>query len=251
MKEKINVVAVSYLNTLPFIYGILDDKDLMSQINLRLEYPSKCSDLLKSGEVDLGLIPIIELIDMPYSEIIGEYCIGAEGKVKTVMLYSNCPLNEISSIALDYQSRTSVMLVQILAKNFWKINVEFFVADEDYIDDISNNNAGLVIGDRTFNLKDSFLYQYDLAEEWFKYTNLPFVFACWVANKPLSDVFKQQFSNALKYGLEYKSYVIDEYAKNQNTNIDLEQYLCEYISWDFDSQKEAALKKFFSLCRKL
>ena len=245
MKEIINVVAVSYLNTLPFIYGILNNKDLMSQINLRLEYPSKCADLLKSGEVDLALIPIIELIDMPYSEIIGEYCIGSEGKVKTVMLYSNCPLNEISSIALDYQSRTSVMLVKILAKNFWKIDVEFIDADEDYIDGISNNNAGLVIGDRTFNLKDSFLYKYDLSEEWFKNTNLPFVFACWVANKPLSYKFKQQFNDALKYGLDHKSLVVDEYTKNQNTNIDLERYLSEYISWDFDSQKKAALKKVF------
>ena len=251
MKEMINVVAVSYLNTLPFIYGILNDKDLMSQINLRLEYPSKCADLVKSGEVDLGLIPITELIDMPYSEIIGEYCIGAEGKVKTVMLYSNCPLNEISSIALDYQSRTSVMLVKILAKNFWKIDVEFFDADEDYIDGISKNNAGLVIGDRTFNLKDSFLYQYDLAEEWFKYTNLPFVFACWVANKPLTDGFKQQFSHALKVGLDHRALIVAEYIKNKGTNIDLKRYFNEYISWDFDSQKEAALKKFFSLCRNL
>ena len=249
MKEMINVVAVSYLNTLPFIYGIINNKDLMPQINLRLEYPSKCSDLLKSGEVDLGLIPIIELLDMPYSEIIGEYCIGAEGKVKTVMLYSNCPLNEISSIALDYQSRTSVMLVKILAKNFWKIDVEFFDADEDYIDGISNKNAGLVIGDRTFNLKDSFLYQYDLAEEWFKYTNQPFVFACWVANKPLSVEFKQQFNNALKYGVDNKSLVVDQNTKN--TNIDLYRYFSEYISWDFDSQKQAALKKFFSLCKSL
>lgn len=189
MKEMINVVAVSYLNTLPFIYGILNNKDLMSQINLRLEYPSKCADLIKSGEVDLGLIPIIELKGMPYSEIIGDYCIGAESKVKSVILYSNCTLNEISSIALDYQSRTSVMLVKILAKNFWKIDVEFFDAGDDYIDDILNNKDGLVIGDRTFNLKDSFLYKYDLAEEWFKYTNLPFVFACWVANKALGEEF--------------------------------------------------------------
>ena len=111
----INVVAISYLNTLPFVFGIQNNKDLMSQINLRLEYPSKCADLIKSDEVDLGLIPIIEIIDMPYFEIIGEYCIGAESKVKTVMLYSNCPLNEISSVTLDYQSRTSVMLVKILA----------------------------------------------------------------------------------------------------------------------------------------
>ena len=249
MKEMINIVAISYLNTLPFIYGIQNNKDLMSQINLRLEYPSKCADLIKSGEVDLGLIPIIELIDMPYSEIIGNYCIGAEGKVQTVMLYSNCSLNEISSIALDYQSRTSVILVKILAKNFWEIDVEFFDANEDYIEGISNNNAGLVIGDRTFNLKDTFLYQYDLAEEWFKYTNLPFVFACWVANKPLSEEFKLQFNNALKYGLDNKSTVVEQNTKN--TNIDLYRYLCEYISWDFDLQKQAALKKFFSLCSKL
>ena len=73
MKEMINVVAVSYFNTLPFIYGILNDKNLMSKINLRFEYPSKCADLIKSGEVDLGLIPIIEIIDMTYSEIIGKY----------------------------------------------------------------------------------------------------------------------------------------------------------------------------------
>ena len=123
MKGGINVVAVSYLNTSLF-YGILNDKDLMSQINLRLEY-HKCSDLLKSGEVDLGLIPIIELIDMPYSEIIGEYCIGAEGRVKTVMLYSNCPLNEISSITLDYQSRTSVMLVKYWLRIFGKLMLNF------------------------------------------------------------------------------------------------------------------------------
>ena len=120
---------------------------------MRLEYPSKCADLIKSGEVDLGLIPIIELVDMTYSEIIGKYCIGAEGKVKTVMLFSNCPLNEISSISLDYQSRTSVMLVKILANNFWKIDVKFSHADKDYINGISKNNAGLVIGDRTFYLK--------------------------------------------------------------------------------------------------
>jgi chorismate dehydratase len=167
------------------------------------------------------------------------------------MLYSNCPLNEISSIALDFQSRTSVMLVKILAKNFWKIDVEFFDADEDYIEGISNNTAGLVIGDRTFNLKDSFLYEYDLAEEWYNYTNLPFVFACWVANKSLSDEFKQQFSDALKYGLNHKALVVDQYTKNQNTNIDLERYLSTYICWDFDSQKKAALKKFFTLCRNL
>ena len=93
--------------------------------------------------------------------------------------------------------------------------------------------------------------RYDLAEEWFKYTNLPFVFACWVANKPLSDSLKQQFSDALKYGLDHKALVVDEYTKNQNTNIDLERYFSAYISWNFDAQKKSGLKKFLTLSRNL
>ena len=110
MKKKISVAAVSYLNTITFLYGIQNDKDLMSQINLRLEYPSRCADLLKNGEVDIGLVPIIEIPQIPYSEIIGEHCIGAEGKVQSVVLYSDCPIDEIEFILLDYQSRTSIML---------------------------------------------------------------------------------------------------------------------------------------------
>ena len=251
MKEKINVAAVSYFNTIPFLYGIQNDKDLMSQINLRLEYPSKCSNLIKSGEVDLGLVPIIELIHMPYSEIIGKYCIGAQGKVKTVMLYSDCPLNEITSITLDYQSRTSVMLVKLLVKFFWKIDVKFFDADEGYIDSISKNHAGLVIGDRTFNLKDSFSFKYDLSEEWFKFTGLPFVFACWVANKPLSKKFKKQFINALKYGLDRKELAVTKFNKKEKWPVNLNNYLENDISWNLDALKQKALKRFLSLCKDL
>ena len=141
------------------------------------------------------------------------------------------------------------MLVKILANNFWKIDVKFSHADKDYIDGISKNNAGLVIGDRTFYLKNSFSYQYDLAEEWFKYLNLSFVFLVGLANKLLSKRLKQQFSNALKYGVDNKALTVDQYTKR--TNIGLDRYFSENISWDFDLKKEAKLKKFFSLCRNI
>ena len=64
MKDKLNIVAISYLNTIPFLYGIRKDKDLMSQLNLRLEYPSLCADLLKSGQADVGLIPVAEIVHL-------------------------------------------------------------------------------------------------------------------------------------------------------------------------------------------
>ena len=249
MKEKVNVAAVSYLNTIPFLYGIQNDKGLMSQINLRLEYPSKCADLLKSGEVDIGLIPIVEIPDIPAAEIIGEHCIGAEGKVKTVVLYSDCPLEEIKSVALDYQSRTSVMLAKVLAKYYWNIDVEFVATVEGYIDTISGTRAGVVIGDRSFDLRGSFPYQYDLAEEWYKFTGLPFVFACWVANKPLSDHFKQQFSSAVNNGLEHKKDAIEMFQINENNSVNLQRYFNEHISYNFDQAKKTGLKKFLSLSK--
>jgi chorismate dehydratase len=244
MERKIRVSAVSYLNTIPFIYGIQQDKDLLSQVSLRLEYPSKCSDLLKSGKVDLGLVPVAEIPHINDAEIISDYCIGAEGKVNTVMLYSDCPLNEIRSIALDYQSRTSVMLTKVLVKNFWNIDVEYKETFEGYIQSIGGTNAGVVIGDRAFDLNGKFLYQYDLSEEWFKYTGLPFVFACWVANTSLPLVFKKQFSQAVALGVHQKKNAIDWFTSKEKSPVDLRSYLNKDISYRLDDRKRMALERF-------
>jgi len=251
MNSKIQIAAVSYLNTIPFLYGIQNDKDLMSQVNLRLEYPSKCADLLKSGEVDLGLIPVAEIPNIAAAEIIGEHCIGALGKVNTVMLYSERPLNEIKSIALDYQSRTSVMLTKVLVKNFWNINVSFENTSEGYIDSISGTRAGVVIGDRAFDINGNYPYQYDLSEEWFKFTGLPFVFACWVANKPLPELFIKQFSNAIKNGFSEKENAISEWNEKENSSIDLKSYLNNDISYEFDEAKKRALETFLAFIQVL
>ena len=240
MKHKVKLAAVSYLNTIPFLYGIEEDSSLRSQIDLRLEYPSKCADLLKSGEVDLALIP-----NIPSAEIIGNSCIGAKGKVNTVMLYSDCPLEEIDAIALDYQSRTSVMLTKVLVKSFWKIDVAFESTSEGYIDSISGSRAGVVIGDRAFDLNGTFPYQYDLSEEWFKFTGLPFVFACWVANKTLSADFLNSFNKAIEQGLSNKALAINSWVEKENSSIDLKSYLNKDISYEFDANKRAALDRFF------
>ncbi len=249
MIEKINIALVSYLNTLPFLYGIQKDEALMSQVNLRLEYPSKCADLLKSGDVSLSLVPVVEIPNIPNSQIIGDYCIGSVGKVNTVMLYSNSPIDKIQSIALDYQSRTSIILVKVLAKNFWNIDVQYEETSEGYINSISGTTAGVVIGDRTFDLDDAFAYKYDLSEEWQKFTGLPFVFACWVATKPLSEAFNKQFNSALECGLNQKKSAIEEFSNSETNRMNLKEYLNENISYPFDLHKKEALKKFLSLAQ--
>ena len=106
----LKISAVSYLNTVPFIHG-LKQSDLIHNIDLQLDYPSICADKLINRTVDLALVPVVVIPKLKDSHIISDYCIGADGAVDTVCLYSDVPITEIESIALDYQSRTSVALL--------------------------------------------------------------------------------------------------------------------------------------------
>ena len=104
-----------------------------------------------NDEIDIGLVPVAVLQKMPEYHIIGNYCIGTEGEIASVALFSEVPLSEIRKVYLDYQSRTSVALLKYLMKESWGINPEIIQAEnENYRDEIKGTTAGLVIGDRAF-----------------------------------------------------------------------------------------------------
>lgn len=241
---KIKVSAVSYLNTFPFIYG-LENSDIINQLDLQLDMPADCAQKLLANKVDIGLVPVAIIPELKEHYIISDYCIGAEGKVNTVLLLSDVPLNEIEEIQLDYQSRTSVNLVQVLAKEFWGISPKWVNASAGFENKIEGTTAGVIIGDRTFNLSKPYKYQYDLAEEWKKMTGLPFVFACWVANKQLPDAFIKSFNAALALGVNQ----IDEVVNDSSYSISKDQflsYLKDDISFVLDDGKYQAIDKFLS-----
>jgi chorismate dehydratase len=198
------------------------------------------------GTVDLGLIPVAVLPLLKEKFIVSDYCIGAVGKVASVSLYSNVPLSEITSVLLDYQSRTSVSLVKVLAKNFWKIQPEWVAASENYENTISGTTAAVIIGDRTFGLATKYKYNYDLAEEWQKFTGLPFVFACWVANKELPESFIEEFNQALQIGLDMRSELAIDLQKSNKYATNVEVYLRQNIDYDYDAAKKKGLELFLS-----
>ena len=241
--SKIKISAVSYLNSKPFIYG-LENSEVMQEIDLQLDVPSVCAAKLIENKVDIGLVPVAVLPELEEYHIISDYCIGADGAVSSVLLLSDVPLNEIKNILLDNQSRTSVELVQVLANKFWKIQPVWHDAEENYETLIKGTTAGVVIGDRTFSLKNKFKYVYDLAAEWKKFTSLPFVFACWVSNKKLPGDFIERFNNALKNGLSSKDEVIKEYRKEKNIDFDVKDYLENKLSYTLDERKRKALALF-------
>lgn len=241
--EKIKISVVSYLNSKPFTYG-LEKSGFIDKIDMQLDIPSVCAQKLVDGKVDVGLIPVAVLPLLKEKYIISDYCIGAVGKVASVMLYSDVPLAEIKDVLLDYQSRTSVTLVKVLAENFWKIEPKWISAAADYETKVSGTTAAVVIGDRTFGLDGKYEFAYDLAEEWHKFTQLPFVFACWTANKELSAEFISEFNHALKYGIEHRSELIVALKSENKYATDIEAYLTKSIDYLYDDEKKKALALF-------
>lgn len=250
MAEPINISVVSYLNSKPFLYGLQHYK-IQSAISISLDSPAMCAQKLLDKKVDIGLIPVAVIPQLQEYHIIGNYCIGAKGKVGSVMLYSHVPLAEIKTVLLDYQSKTSITLVKILAEHLWKIAPVWEHATENFESKISGSTAAVIIGDRTFGLENKFLYSYDLAEEWEKLTGLPFTFACWVANKQLPENFINEFNAALKFGIDNKAVLIAELSAENNYATDIAHYLNEQIKYDFDEERKKALNLFLEYMKRM
>jgi len=243
-----SVSIVNYYNTTPFIYGI-KHTGFQSLIELQLDIPSVCAQKIKNREVEIGLVPVAILPELKNYHIITDFCIGAVGKVDSVKLFSEKPLEELTHILLDYQSKTSVKLVQVLNKYFWKKNIQFLNASKGFETSITDTIGAVIIGDRTFGL-DSFPYEYDLAEEWQKHTQLPFVFACWVSNVQLDNQFIDTFNKALGFGVNNIEDSVLEFP-NLTPNFDALDYLKNKISYQFNSDKKLALAKFLDFLTNL
>jgi chorismate dehydratase len=238
--EKIKVGAVNYLNTKPLLYGI-HHLPIINKIDLITDYPAKIAEALLDGKIDIGLVPIAIIPRLQKHYIVSDYCIGAEDAVASVCLFSEVPLEEIKTVWLDYQSKTSVNLARILLKNYWKKDVVFLDAMEGYQQQIKGTTAGVVIGDRAFVQRLVSPYIYDLAAAWKAYTNLPFVFAAWIANKPLPQDFINDFNSANQYGLDRMDQVI---AENPYNNYNLETYYKKNISYRLTDKKLEGLSRF-------
>jgi len=245
----IRVSAVSYTNTLPFIFG-LENSSIKEKIDLSLDIPSHCAKKLLEGKADIGLIPVAAILDLPEHYIISDYCIGATGAVNSVFIFSNCPLEEIEFLQLDPQSRSSNNLALVLLKNYWKLNPENIINAQDYSQSKHPKTAYVQIGDRTFGKTDKYPYVYDLAQEWYNFTGLPFVFAAWVSNKKLTDEFIAELNKAFQFGLDNRKEVLKS-INNIYPDFDMEDYLMNKIDYTLDDKKKEALQLFHKLIKEL
>ena len=242
--DKIRITAVSYLNTKPLLYGLFKS-DLSDRIDLQLNIPSVCAQKLQSGEADLALIPVAVLPELEQPRIVSNFCIGSEGAVRTVGLFAEKPLEELTEIFLDFHSRTSVELTRLLLEQYWKQSPTLIPASEGYERRIAGATGGLVIGDRVIGLENRFPYFYDLGEAWTAMTGLPFVFAAWVSNRALDPEFLEDFNAALALGLDHLPQLV-YLLPSPAPGFDLQEYFTKNISYQLDSSKRKALRLFLS-----
>jgi Predicted periplasmic solute-binding protein len=239
MMEKIKVSAVSYTNTLPFIYG-LQHSPVLDRIQLSLDVPSSCAHKLICDEADLGIVPVAALPDIPNSRIVSDFCLGATGPVDSVFIFSEKPIDEVRTLRLDTQSRTSNKLAQVLLRYYWKREVGIVDGTAD---------AYVEIGDRTFGKQHVHPYVYDLSWYWQQFTGLPFTFAVWVANKSLPAGFIEEFNHALAFGLANRELVIE--GLPPRLDFDYRKYLLENIDYQYNEDKKKAVSRFLELIEAL
>lgn len=236
------IAAVSYLNTVPFIYGITHAGELRA--DLLLSPPADCARAFLDNKADIALVPAGSLGMFDDAEIVTDFCIGAEKSVRTVVVMSNCPIKEAKTIRLDSHSMTSALLTRILAAELWNIRPEWKeLTDYSAAEDPEEGDAFLFIGDKVFDYEGRFRYTYDLADCWRELTGKPFVFAVWIARKGTDQAIIDALELSLTFGVERIWEAIVEYGHDGKEYA--YPYLTENIDFLFDNQKRRALELFW------
>ncbi|MFT6849827.1 MAG: chorismate dehydratase [Sphingobacteriales bacterium] len=239
------IALVSYLNTRPFVHG-LENYQFSKKPKLSLDIPSICAKRFSEGFADIALVPVgaLNKLNADY-KIFGKHCLGANGPVKSVFLFSQVPLNQVKRVFLDPDSETSNLLVQVLSKDHWNVQLKFVKPDGDITMD--KTDAVVAIGDKTFSMHEKFSCSFDLSEEWYHFTGMPFVFAVWVAKKAVSTDFEEEFSEALELGLEQKHELLDPSDLYLHSSLSRKEYLEECMQYGFGEVQKKAMEKFLKL----
>lgn len=247
--EPYKISIVNYLNSAPFVLGISRATGLHAEFSL--DHPAESAARLLSGRTDIALAPVAVFPELHNGHILTDYCIGTEGEVQTVQLFSEVPVGQIRRLYLDYQSRTSVLLARILCRDHWGIEPEMIPAFPGFQKEINGTSAGLIIGDRAIRALDKYTYSYDLGLEWKKHTGLPFVFAVWMSGKPVPASWEEEFGRALADGLSRRKAIARKYSHLNSGKFDVLDYLTRKIDYRLDEAKREGMSRFLELAATL
>jgi len=247
------IAASSYLNTAPLIWSFLYGSRRNTVELITHKAPSRCAEMLRNGEVDAALVPVIEYQRIPSVVIVPDVCVGARDAVRSVVIASKQNnLKKIKRVALDDSSRTSVALVKIIFREFLGFEPEWQTSSPDLRSMLEHSDAALIIGDPAMKVPRDRLHVFDLATLWHDFTGLGFVFAMWMAaTNQAEEIHAIDLRAVRDEGLAH----LDEIAGRQEgqtglSPAEVKDYLSKNIAFQMDEDMTRGLQLFFNLAQK-
>src|SRR5712671_6881573 len=180
--RRLRISAISYLNTAPLMWDF-DHGNAGRAFDISYTLPSACARALQASTADIGIIPAAAYAQIPGLMVLPGVAIASRRPVRSILLVSRKPVDQIRTVALDTSSMTSVALTKILFEKWLGGGRTFAPMEPDIEKMLVSHDAGLLIGDPALQIDRSRYFTLDLAEEWIRYTGKPFVFAFWAVRQ--------------------------------------------------------------------
>ena len=248
------ISAISYLNTAPLMWDF--EHGAAEGFEIAYTIPSQCARELQAGAADIGIIPAAAYASIPGLSIIPGVAIASKQPVRSILLVSPKPMDDIRTVALDSSSLTSVALTQLLFEKFWGGPRDYHSRPPDLDGMLAENDAALLIGDPALQVDRSRYNTWDLAEEWLRFTGKPFVFAFWAvredAAKSCSLDLTAIFQKSRDHGLEAAN--LRQITQSWSTRLklpvaELHTYLTKSIFYSLDEPCLEGLRLFYRYAR--
>lgn len=247
--KRLRISAISYLNTAPLMWDF-EHGNAGANFDISYTIPSQCAADLKAGGADIGIIPAAAYTAIPDLVILPGVAIASKQAVRSILLVSKVPLEEIKTVALDTSSMTSVALTKVLFAKWWKRSTEFTPMAPDIAQMLREHEAGLVIGDPALQIDRSRYITFDLAEEWIRFTGKPFVFAFWAVRRAAAENadldLATMFQESRDHGLQHVHEIAKQWAPRLNLREEsIISYLRENIHYSLDADCLEGLRLFY------
>jgi len=248
------VCAVSYLNTVPLIWGLEHSPALRDIFDMRYELPSVCADQVARGEADIGILPVMEMARQKLEYFPGTG-IACRGPVRSILLISKVPFAEIRTLAADSGSRTSVMLARVILAEQFGATPRVFSHPADLVPMLEAADAALIIGDAALHLDPATLpfASLDLGEAWVSMTGLPMVFAVWSGRRQvMREEYGRAFLESCRYGLDH----IEDIARVQPAERGISEamtreYLTRHIAFELGEKDLEGMRLYLQKALRL
>ncbi len=273
----LRIAAIRFLNPAPLMWDFEHEparSQLTQKYSLSWMMPAQCADRLTlpiddPAAADIGLIPIAALATTPGLQILPGCAIASKRRVRSILLVRRAsqPLSAIRTVAADTSSRASLAYTQILFKKWWNPATTFVPHYPDLDPMLDLADAALLIGDPALyaleerqNLEERSseeLVYHDLAEEWIKLTQTPWVSAVWAirtasiprSGRSMEDI-ATDFVQSRDHGLASMEALVQEWSRKMPlpTNT-IRTYLTTNIFYSLDEECLAGMRRFYQLAQ--